>query len=128
MLSSRRRPAVCVQTLKPGQAKDQRPWPIIDKVSGVLKPRRLTLLLGTPGAGRSLLMKALAGRLTFEKTLRVRGRAGGACLPAPAAAGDASSSSRMLLARCGQHAEQLQVNVHHTHRCHPWLLPSGHVR
>jgi ABC-type multidrug transport system ATPase subunit len=38
----------------------------------VLKPGRLTLLLGTPGSGRTLLLKALAGRLGQEKTLKVR--------------------------------------------------------
>ena len=31
----------------------------------------ITLLLGTPGSGRSVLMKALAGRLGEEKTLKV---------------------------------------------------------
>jgi ABC-type multidrug transport system ATPase subunit len=52
--------------------RDLRPWNIIDGVSGVLKPGRLVLLLGTPGSGRSLLMKALAGRLRHEKTLKVK--------------------------------------------------------
>jgi ABC-type multidrug transport system ATPase subunit len=51
--------------------RDLRLWNIIDGVSGVLKPGRLVLLLGTPGSGRSLLMKALAGRLRHEKTLKV---------------------------------------------------------
>lgn len=36
-----------------------------------MQPGRLTLLLGTPGSGRSVLMKALAGRLGQEKTLKV---------------------------------------------------------
>ena len=40
-----------------------------------MQPGRLTLLLGTPGSGRSVLMKALAGRLGQEKTLKV----GAAC-------------------------------------------------
>ena len=55
-----------------GQKAQRRTWNIIDGVSGVLKPGRLTLLLGTPGSGRSVLMKALAGRLGHEKTLKVR--------------------------------------------------------
>ncbi|KAL4418695.1 hypothetical protein ABPG77_008709, partial [Micractinium sp. CCAP 211/92] len=48
-----------------------RPASMIDHVSGVLKPGRLTLLLGTPGSGKSLLMKALSGRLAKEKSLKV---------------------------------------------------------
>lgn len=54
-----------------------RKFNILDGVSGVLKPGRLTLLLGTPGSGRSVLMKALAGRLGQEKSLKVTGWAGG---------------------------------------------------
>ncbi|PRW60703.1 Pleiotropic drug resistance 1 [Chlorella sorokiniana] len=44
---------------------------IIDNVNGILKPGRITLLLGTPGSGRSVLMKALSGRLRNEKALKV---------------------------------------------------------
>ncbi|PSC69400.1 Pleiotropic drug resistance 1 [Micractinium conductrix] len=51
-----------------------RKWNIIDGVSGVIRPGRLTLLLGTPGSGRSVLMKALAGRLKNEKTLKALDR------------------------------------------------------
>ena len=36
---------------------------ILDHVSGVLKPGRLTLLLGPPASGKSTLLKALSGRL-----------------------------------------------------------------
>ena len=36
---------------------------ILDGVSGVLKPGRLTLLLGPPASGKSTLLKALSGRL-----------------------------------------------------------------
>ncbi|KAG2454171.1 hypothetical protein HYH02_001206 [Chlamydomonas schloesseri] len=36
---------------------------ILDAGSGVLRPGRMTLLLGPPGAGRSTLLKALAGQL-----------------------------------------------------------------
>ncbi|KAJ1264617.1 hypothetical protein BS78_08G013200 [Paspalum vaginatum] len=35
---------------------------ILDGVSGVLKPARLTLLLGPPGCGKTTLLKALAGK------------------------------------------------------------------
>ncbi|KAG2491996.1 hypothetical protein HYH03_009726 [Edaphochlamys debaryana] len=36
---------------------------ILDAGSGVLRPGRMTLLLGPPGSGRSTLLKALAGQL-----------------------------------------------------------------
>ncbi|GJN25013.1 hypothetical protein PR202_gb12795 [Eleusine coracana subsp. coracana] len=36
---------------------------ILNNVSGIIKPSRLTLLLGPPGCGKSTLLKALAGKL-----------------------------------------------------------------
>lgn len=33
---------------------------------------RLTLLLGPPGAGKSVFMQVLSGRMTADKRLRVR--------------------------------------------------------
>ncbi|CAM6091822.1 unnamed protein product [Calypogeia fissa] len=39
---------------------------ILQDVSGVLKPRRLTLLLGPPQSGRTTLLRALAGRLDTD--------------------------------------------------------------
>lgn len=36
---------------------------ILKGVTGVLKPGRLTLLLGPPGSGKTTLLKALAGLL-----------------------------------------------------------------
>ncbi|KAK7275991.1 hypothetical protein RIF29_17120 [Crotalaria pallida] len=36
---------------------------ILDNVSGVIKPGRMTLLLGPPGAGKSTLLCALSGKL-----------------------------------------------------------------
>lgn len=44
---------------------------ILDSVSGVLKPGRLTLLLGPPASGKSTLLKALSGRLEHT-SLKVR--------------------------------------------------------
>ncbi|CAL5090732.1 unnamed protein product [Urochloa decumbens] len=37
---------------------------ILNGVSGVVKPSRLTLLLGPPGCGKTTLLKALAGKLS----------------------------------------------------------------
>ena len=36
---------------------------ILDGVSGVLKPGRLTLVLGPPGSGKSVFMQTLSGRM-----------------------------------------------------------------
>ncbi|XP_051131702.1 ABC transporter G family member 31 [Andrographis paniculata] len=36
---------------------------ILNNISGVLKPGRMTLLLGPPGSGKSTLLRALAGKL-----------------------------------------------------------------
>ncbi|KAK9727139.1 hypothetical protein RND81_05G260600 [Saponaria officinalis] len=44
---------------------------ILNNVSGVLKPGRMTLLLGPPGSGKSSLLLALAGKL--ESTLKKSG-------------------------------------------------------
>ncbi|XP_058724835.1 pleiotropic drug resistance protein 1-like [Vicia villosa] len=45
---------------------------ILQNVSGIIKPRRMTLLLGPPGSGKTTLLLALAGRL--EKDLKKSGR------------------------------------------------------
>ncbi|KAH6766895.1 pleiotropic drug resistance 11 [Perilla frutescens var. hirtella] len=45
---------------------------ILHDVSGIVRPSRMTLLLGPPGSGKTILLKALAGKL--EKDLRVNGR------------------------------------------------------
>ncbi|CAA2995350.1 pleiotropic drug resistance 3 [Olea europaea subsp. europaea] len=44
---------------------------IINDVSGIIKPGRMTLLLGPPGCGKTTLLKALSGNL--NKSLKVTG-------------------------------------------------------
>ncbi|KAK9022470.1 hypothetical protein V6N11_002730 [Hibiscus sabdariffa] len=45
---------------------------ILKDVSGIIKPSRMTLVLGPPGAGKTTLLQALAGKLDHD--LRSRGR------------------------------------------------------
>jgi len=37
--------------------------PILSGISGIIKPQRMTLLLGPPGSGKTTLLLALAGRI-----------------------------------------------------------------
>lgn len=60
------------------------PFRILKSVDGVLRPGRFTLLLGPPGAGKSVLLQTLAGRLRPSKSLRVSGRGGGRRVPGSA--------------------------------------------
>ncbi|PQP92780.1 hypothetical protein Pyn_12307 [Prunus yedoensis var. nudiflora] len=50
----------------------KQPLPILDDVSGIIKPRRMTLLLGPPSSGKTTLLLALAGKLA--KDLKFSGR------------------------------------------------------
>ncbi|KAI6680129.1 hypothetical protein NL676_034010 [Syzygium grande] len=50
----------------------KKPLPILSDVSGIIKPRRMTLLLGPPGSGKTTLLLALAGKL--GKDLKSSGR------------------------------------------------------
>lgn len=45
---------------------------ILNDVSGIVKPSRMTLLLGPPGSGKTTLLLALAGKLDSE--LKVKGQ------------------------------------------------------
>nr|XP_009765378.1 PREDICTED: pleiotropic drug resistance protein 1-like [Nicotiana sylvestris] len=45
---------------------------ILDDVSGIIKPCRMTLLLGPPGSGKTTLLLALAGKL--DPALKVTGK------------------------------------------------------
>ena len=50
---------------------EKRKMAILNDVTSVLKPARTTLLLGPPSAGKSTLLKALAGKLAHEGGLKV---------------------------------------------------------
>ncbi|XP_004498643.1 pleiotropic drug resistance protein 1-like [Cicer arietinum] len=50
----------------------KKPLHILQNVSGIIKPQRMTLLLGPPGSGKTTLLLALAGKL--EKDLKHFGR------------------------------------------------------
>ncbi|KAL9233903.1 hypothetical protein vseg_008838 [Gypsophila vaccaria] len=50
----------------------RKPFAILHDVSGVIKPGRMTLLLGPPGSGKTTLLLALAGKLA--KDLEFSGR------------------------------------------------------
>ena len=45
---------------------------ILENVNGVIKPGRMTLLLGPPGSGKTTLLLALAAKL--DSSLKVQGR------------------------------------------------------
>ncbi|KAL0915541.1 hypothetical protein M5K25_015967 [Dendrobium thyrsiflorum] len=49
----------------------KRPFTILHDVSGIIKPQRMTLLLGPPGSGKTSLLLALAGKLGSD--LKVSG-------------------------------------------------------
>ncbi|XP_048230717.1 pleiotropic drug resistance protein 1-like [Ricinus communis] len=48
------------------------PLPILHNISGIIKPQRMTLLLGPPSSGKTTLLWALAGKL--DKNLEFSGR------------------------------------------------------
>ncbi|KAJ8637684.1 hypothetical protein MRB53_011951 [Persea americana] len=50
----------------------KKPLSILHDVSGIIKPYRMTLLLGPPASGKTTLLLALAGKL--DKELQVSGR------------------------------------------------------
>ena len=54
-----------------GLFRKSRRFTILRDASGVLKPGRLTLLLGPPGSGKTTLLKALSGKL-HKSNLKVR--------------------------------------------------------
>ncbi|XP_058191660.1 pleiotropic drug resistance protein 3-like isoform X2 [Rhododendron vialii] len=55
----------------PGLKTPEAKITIIDDVSGIIKPGRMTLLLGPPGCGKTTLLKALSGN--SDKSLKVVG-------------------------------------------------------
>ncbi|KAI3912940.1 hypothetical protein MKW92_048293 [Papaver armeniacum] len=50
----------------------KKPFSILNDVSGIIKPNRMTLLLGPPSSGKTTMLLALAGKL--DKDLKVSGR------------------------------------------------------
>ncbi|KAI3875053.1 hypothetical protein MKW98_019626, partial [Papaver atlanticum] len=50
----------------------KKPFSILSDVSGIIKPNRMTLLLGPPSSGKTTMLLALAGKL--DKDLKVSGR------------------------------------------------------
>ncbi|PSC75525.1 pleiotropic drug resistance 5-like isoform A [Micractinium conductrix] len=56
-----------------GGAPRTRCLTILRGAQGVLRPGRLTLLLGPPGAGKSTLLQTLGGQLKPSKRLRIEG-------------------------------------------------------
>ncbi|XP_041019937.1 pleiotropic drug resistance protein 3-like [Juglans microcarpa x Juglans regia] len=55
----------------PGSKSRQAKMSILNDVSGIIKPGRLTLLLGPPGCGKTSLLKALSGNLV--ESLKITG-------------------------------------------------------
>ena len=50
-----------------GLKKDDRnKFTILDNISGEIKPGRMTLLLGPPGGGKSMLLKTLGSKMKQE--------------------------------------------------------------
>ncbi|XP_075642119.1 pleiotropic drug resistance protein 1-like isoform X1 [Castanea sativa] len=50
----------------------KKPFSILHDVSGIIKPGRMTLLLGPPGSGKTTFLLAMAGRLSSD--LKISGR------------------------------------------------------
>ncbi|XP_065878338.1 pleiotropic drug resistance protein 1-like isoform X2 [Euphorbia lathyris] len=50
----------------------KKPLSILRAISGIIKPQRMTLLLGPPSSGKTTLLLALAGKL--DKSLKVSGK------------------------------------------------------
>ncbi|KAJ4822693.1 drug-responsive transcription factor pdr3 [Turnera subulata] len=50
-------------TSAPGCKSQATKLEILKNISGIIKPSRMTLLLGPPGCGKTTLLKALAGKL-----------------------------------------------------------------
>ncbi|KAJ3692680.1 hypothetical protein LUZ60_011775 [Juncus effusus] len=58
--------------LLPLCGEKKRPIKILNELSGIIRPSRMTLVLGPPGSGKSTFLRALAGKLC--STLKSKGR------------------------------------------------------
>lgn len=56
----------------PLPATEDRTFSPLRKVGGVLRSGCMTLLMGPPGAGKTVLMQTLAGRFPIKKPWKVR--------------------------------------------------------
>ncbi|WOL19176.1 ABC transporter G family member 45 [Canna indica] len=64
---------VCLYTLQEILGlTSKRPIKILNGLKGIIRPSRMTLVLGPPGSGKSTFLKALSGKL--EPGLKFRGR------------------------------------------------------
>ena len=78
----------------------KKPFVILENMSGVIHPGRMTLLLGPPGSGKSTLLQALAGKFHHSGTLEVGTLLQAEASRRPHAAPSTATSARKPHAAC----------------------------